>query len=127
MGTGLALPRRKRGGFPPVAASSMRSALSRVLLSCACLVFVGSILIAKDSPKNADLWSLKPLARAEIPRGVCSSTNPIDSFIAEACREKGLAPMGPADGLTWLRRVSFDLIGLPPSVEDQESFLRDQS
>src|SRR2546421_2598194 len=127
MGTGLALPRRKRGGFSPVAASSMCSALSRVLVCCACLVVVSAILIAKDAPKNTDLWSLGALARPEIPQSICSSTNPIDSFIAEACREKGLAPVGPADGLTWLRRVSFDLIGLPPSVEDQESFLRDES
>ena len=35
--------------------------------------------------------------------------------------------MGPADRLAWLRRVTFDLVGLPPSVEEQENFLGDES
>src|SRR5687768_14610983 len=82
---------------------------------------------ARDAAKKEDLWSLQPIVRAEVPQGVTSSPNPIDAFIAEACREKKLSPLGPADKLTWLRRVSLDLIGLPPTIEEQESFLADQS
>src|SRR5205823_6404954 len=69
----------------------------------------------------------KPIVRPEVPRGVTSSPNPIDAFIAEACRDKSLSPVGTADRLTWLRRVSLDLIGLPPSIEEQEAFLADES
>src|SRR5438128_7672444 len=127
MGTGLALPRRQRGGFHSVPASSTASALSPVWVFCAWLVFVPALLCGTDAAKNPDLRSLKGLARPEIPRGVCSSTNPIDSFIAEACRAKGLAPMDPTDRLTRLRRVSFDLVGLPPSLEEQDALLRDES
>ena len=127
MGTGLALPRRQRGGFHSVPASSTASAASRVWVFCAWLVCVPALLFAKDVAKNTDLWSLKGLARPEIPRGVCSSTNPIDAFIEEKCRDKGLSPLSSADRLVWLRRVSFDLIGLPPSLEEQEALLRDES
>src|SRR5437016_10356388 len=73
---------------------------------------------ARNVAKKEDLWSLKPIVRPEVPRGVTSSPNPIDAFIAEACRDKSLSPVGTADRLTWLRRVSLDLIGLPPSIEE---------
>src|SRR5438093_6422018 len=89
--------------------------------------YVQELHFAKDVAKNTDYWSHKGLARHEIPRGVCSSTNPIDAFIEEKCRDKGLSPLSSADRLVWLRRVSFDLIGLPPSLEEQEALLRDES
>src|SRR6266852_1745953 len=83
--------------------------------------------LAGQVTKREDLWSLKPIVRPEVPQGVCSSTNPIDAFIAEARKEQGLPLLGPADKLTWLRRVSFDLIGLPPTVQEQDDFLADNS
>jgi hypothetical protein len=82
---------------------------------------------ASEVKKKADLWSLKPLERPEIPQGICTSTNPIDAFIGEAWRDKGLLPTDLADKLTWLRRVSLDLTGLPPGVEEQEAFAQDES
>src|SRR5213596_2845511 len=98
----------------------------RSLFLCGSLALATALVLAKDATKSTNLWSLKPLVRPEIPRDICSSTNPIDAFIGEACRDKGLSPLGAADKLTWLRRVSFDLIGLPPSVEEQDSFARDE-
>src|SRR5207248_2608850 len=65
--------------------------------------------------------------RPDVPQGVTSSANPIDAFIAKECRAKGLTPFGPADRLAWLRRVSFDLTGLPPTIEDQDEFLADSA
>ena len=118
MRPGLAFPTRQRGRLRLVPSLGV---------FCAVLVCAPVFLFAKDAAKKTDLWSLKPPVRPEIPRGVCSSINPIDSFIGEGCREKGLAPLSPADKLSWLRRVSFDLIGLPPSVEEQEAFVRDES
>ncbi|MCI0534501.1 MAG: DUF1549 and DUF1553 domain-containing protein [Verrucomicrobiales bacterium] len=82
---------------------------------------------SKDAARKEDLWSLAPVVRPEVPQGVTSSPNPIDAFLAQSCREKGLAPVGPADKLTWLRRASLDLIGLPPSLEEQNAFLTDES
>ena len=82
---------------------------------------------AKDQIKKEDLWSLKPIVRPAIPQDFTTSPNPIDAFVAVACREKGLSLAAPADKLTWLRRVSLDLIGLPPTVKEQEAFLADAS
>jgi hypothetical protein len=53
--------------------------------------------------------------------------NPIDSFILHTLEEHGLEPSAPADKLALLRRVTFDLTGLPPTPEEQAAFLADQS
>src|SRR5436190_14968900 len=100
---------------------------SRTLSVIALLVAAPVFVLAKDGGRNTNLWSLKPLMRPEIPQGICSSTNPIDAFIGEVYRDKGLSPLRLADKTTWLRRVTFDLIGLPPNEEEQEEFLHDSS
>ena len=78
------------------------------------------------TPKKP-LWSLQPVVAPQVPSGLVTSRNPIDAFIAEKYREKGLLPAAPADKLTVLRRVYFDLIGIPPTVREQEAFLRDST
>jgi hypothetical protein len=75
----------------------------------------------------ARLWSLQPVTRPAVPVGVTASQNPIDAFIAADYKAKGLVPVGKADKLTLLRRVYFDLIGLPPTIAQQDAFLADQS
>jgi hypothetical protein len=75
----------------------------------------------------ARLWSLQPVTSPAVPAGVTTSQNPIDAFIAADYKAKGLVPVGKADKLTLLRRVYFDLIGLPPTIAQQDAFLADQS
>ena len=98
-----------------------------------------------------DWWSLKPLRRPEVPviataqlgtggpvaEGEVDSgratgagkqpviRNAIDAFIVAKLREKGLAPSEEADRRTLIRRLSFDLVGLPPSPEEVEAFVAD--
>ena len=127
MRTRLIIPGGPNGWRRFVRPTDMAWLIFRSLFVGALLAVAATFTLAKDAAKRADLWSFKPLAHAEIPRGTGSSTNAIDAFIGEACRDKGLAPMGPADRLAWLRRVTFDLVGLPPSVEEQENFLGDES
>jgi hypothetical protein len=55
------------------------------------------------------------------------SDQPIDALIAEAQAEQGLRPRPPADRATLLRRVTIDLTGLPPTVEELRAFQRDRS
>jgi hypothetical protein len=53
--------------------------------------------------------------------------NPVDAFILTRLREHGLRPVPAADRRTLLRRVTFDLIGLPPTPADVDAFLADDS
>ena len=53
--------------------------------------------------------------------------NPIDSFILSKLEQKGFVPAPPADKTALLRRVTFDLTGLPPTPTEVEAFLADSS
>jgi hypothetical protein len=66
-----------------------------------------------------DHWAFKPLS-------VASGTRIIDTFIDAKLTEKGLHRAPPADPVTWLRRVTFDLTGLPPTPEEVAAFLKDK-
>jgi len=73
-----------------------------------------------------DWWSFQPVQRPT-PPNVPGTTNPIDAFILEKLGEKGLVPLSRADRRTLARRAYFDLLGLPPSPEEVEEFLSDDS
>ena len=83
-----------------------------------------------NAPERSDWWSLKPLVRPAVPASTLqrfnTSTNPIDAFIAAALDGKGLRPSPEADRRTLIRRLSFDLIGLPPTPKEIEPFLADK-
>ena len=70
-----------------------------------------------------DWWSLKPLAKPALPSG--DAAHPIDRFILAKLQEKHLQPSATADARTILRRLNFDLIGLPPTAEELASFEKD--
>ncbi|MEK6479909.1 PSD1 and planctomycete cytochrome C domain-containing protein [Catalinimonas sp. 4WD22] len=78
--------------------------------------------------KPEDLWAFQPVGEVEIPEDYLSeNTNPIDAFIHQKLAEKELKAAPPADKLTLIRRLSFDLTGLPPTPEEVEDFLKDPS
>lgn len=66
-----------------------------------------------------DWWSLKPLQNVTVPN---VDSNPIDAFIIAKLNDRGLAMSPPADARTLARRLYFDLIGLPPSPEELDTF-----
>lgn len=70
-----------------------------------------------------DWWSLKPLAKPALPSG--DAAHPIDRFILAKLQEKHLQPSATADARTILRRLNFDLIGLPPTAEELAAFEKD--
>jgi Protein of unknown function (DUF1549)/Planctomycete cytochrome C len=74
-------------------------------------------------------WAFQPLRDGAQPAVNKASwvRTPIDAFIFKKLDEAGVEPAPLADPATLLRRVYFDLIGLPPTQEEQEAFLRDPS
>ncbi len=78
-----------------------------------------------------DWWSLQKLVRPEVPRIEVKDAdwkkNPIDPFVLAKLQARGLVPSPKADRGTLIRRLHFDLIGLPPSPEEVEAFTKDES
>lgn len=74
-------------------------------------------------------WAFQPVADVEVPSNVrgLSSSNPIDAFIQRQLNEKGLTAAPPADRKALLRRLYYDLTGLPPTQQEIHAFESDQS
>jgi len=73
-------------------------------------------------------WAYAELHRPAVPTsGSGWARNPIDHFVATERESRGLPPAPETDRVTWLRRVHFDLLGLPPSPERIAEFLADDS
>ena len=80
------------------------------------------------SPKKDRHWSFRPIARTEPQPEKAGSwdRSPVDSFIRNRLEQEGLVPSSKASKKTLIRRVSLDLTGLLPSVEEVEDFLADE-
>ena len=78
-----------------------------------------------------DWWSLQPLVPPDVPRPQTDNAswkkNPIDKFVLAKLQARDLAPSPQADRRTLIRRLYFDLIGLPPSPEEVEAFAKNDS
>ncbi len=74
-----------------------------------------------------DWWSLQPVVRRTPPtvRHAALARTAIDAFLLARLEAKGLTFSPPADRRTLLRRVTFDLTGLPPTPEEVEEFVHD--
>ncbi len=86
-------------------------------------------MLATRAPADNDHWAFVPPRRPAIPRvnNTDWTRNPIDAFIAARLEQHGLQPAPRADQATLVRRLSFDLTGLPPSLERTDAFIRDKT
>jgi len=101
---------------------------------------------AWDDPRNPvarrwrgeriDLWSFRPLERPALPvvrgSGGAAATPDaasaaIDAFLAARLAERDLQPLPPADRRTLVRRMTFDVTGLPPTPDEVEAFVGDEA
>lgn len=93
-----------------------------------------------DLEKGRQHWAFRPVEKVQPPAidsngndataGESSEANkchPIDAFILRQLKSKGLRRMPAADKATLIRRASFDLTGLPPTVAEIQAFLADES
>lgn len=86
--------------------------------------------VTEAAVADFDWWSLKPLVRPEVPtverRENEVIRTPIDAFVYAKLAEKGLRAADEADRPTLIRRLYFDLIGLPPTPDEVLAFAKDQ-
>lgn len=88
------------------------------------VLVVGGQALAADVP---DDWAFKPVRRPEIPRTESSVSSPIDAFLLQKLAAVRLRFSPIADRPTLLRRITFDLTGLPPTPNELHEFLTDDS
>jgi hypothetical protein len=84
---------------------------------------------AFDISARARHWSFQPVRLPAVPavRNAAWARNPIDRFILAKLEAEGIAPAPTADRRTLIRRVTYDLIGLPPTPAEVEAFVNDKS
>jgi Protein of unknown function (DUF1553)/Protein of unknown function (DUF1549) len=110
--------------------------LTVVVLSFALLAGSGNAIAAdaatrgdRFTPEDRSYWAFQTVASPKLPavRDARWVRNPIDAFVLSQLEAQGLRPAAPADRITLLRRVTLDLIGLPPAPDEVEAFLKDSS
>ena len=87
------------------------------------VLFVVAVATAAANDAPANWWSFQPIARPKSPE----RDNPVDHFVRAKLSDKGLSLAPEADRRTLIRRVTFDLTGLPPTPEEVEKFVADSS
>jgi len=89
------------------------------------LLAVTALVACSPMTRAGDHWSFQSPARTT-PLAVKDSAwvcNPIDAFVADAHARHGVAPAAPANARTLIRRLTFDLTGLPPKPEEVDAFV----
>ncbi|HWB11793.1 MAG TPA: PSD1 and planctomycete cytochrome C domain-containing protein [Pirellulales bacterium] len=112
-------------GAPPLAAEQV-AAIRRWVEQGA--IWPDGLALKERVGLKGDWWSLKPLQDSHVPD--LESTwvrTPIDAFVLKKLHDQGLEPSAEADRRTLLRRLKFDLHGLPPAPEELDEFANDSS
>ena len=94
------------------------------------VVWPGARARRGSGARGADHWAFRPIATPTPPDLTTAGNGPganwvrtaVDRFVLARLREKGVHPVGEADRRTWLRRVTQDLTGLPPTVEEMAAY-----
>src|SRR5512138_176624 len=111
----------------------MRHVMRRPAAALIGLALWAGIVYTAESdtftPAQRSFWSLQPVKKSPIPavKNQQWVKTPIDSFVLAKLEEAALQPNPPADRLTLLRRATIDMTGLPPTQEEIQQFLSDQS
>ncbi len=89
----------------------------------------GATIGGIDLEQGRKHWAFQPLRKADVPAVQNSKwvRTPIDAFLLAALEARKITPAKETDKRTWLRRVTFDLIGLPPTPAEIDAFLKDNS
>tara|TARA_R110002095_G_scaffold161803_1_gene140243 strand:+ start:33402 stop:36650 length:3249 start_codon:yes stop_codon:yes gene_type:complete len=79
--------------------------------------------------EDRNFWVFQPVKQPQVPqvKAQAWSKNPVDAFVYDRLKKEGLTPASEADRTTLIRRAYYDLIGLPPTVEQINAFVNDPS
>lgn len=83
--------------------------------------------VTTSNRAGLDWWSLQPVKRPVVPVASLPGENSIDSFVQERRQQKNLEPAPLASPATLLRRLYYDITGLPPSFEEIKAFESDKA
>ena len=108
---------------------------SWLIVAAIAAITASSVLRAAEAPVPAGLarweefWSFRPVMRPQPPtvQNRQWPANPIDAFVLAKLEAKGMRPAARADRATLIRRLSFDLLGLPPTATEVRAFVSDPS
>ncbi|HEV8290849.1 MAG TPA: PSD1 and planctomycete cytochrome C domain-containing protein [Tepidisphaeraceae bacterium] len=84
----------------------------------------------QDGAKWEIHWAYRPITRPPLPtiaNRKSQTANPIDLFILHELEKRNIAPSPPADPYTLIKRLYYDLLGLPPSLDEADRFAADPS
>src|SRR5438445_7483292 len=100
---------------------------ARSSASCWGAALVLAFPLPSFSADKAEFWSFKPAEKPVLPiiKNHAWPRNPVDLFVLAKLEQNQLHPSAPADRRTLIRRLFFDLTGLPPAPADVDGFLRD--
>jgi hypothetical protein len=92
---------------------------------------ISAVAVAAPVERGRDLWSLVAPVRPPVPPVSAAhggaAVHPIDAFILAELEARGIEPNPPADKPTLIRRASFTLAGLPPTPDEIDAFVADDS
>src|SRR6266487_2164175 len=104
---------------------------NRPRLLFAMFALFGVVARPQDTapPARNEHWAFKPAVRTAVPaaKNRAWPRNPIDQFVLAKLEAEKLTPSTEADRVTLIRRLSFDLIGLPPTAEEVQQFVSDKN
>jgi hypothetical protein len=127
---GLRSPRTADGTWVAYMPCRCRVLVRRASCRLASLLLLTVLAVpGRTAEPSAPAWPFVPVRRPAVPtvRHGDWVSNPIDAFVLARLEQAGLLPNPPADRLTLLRRVTFDLTGLLPTPAEREAFLADHS
>ncbi|MBW3625926.1 MAG: PSD1 and planctomycete cytochrome C domain-containing protein, partial [Armatimonadetes bacterium] len=111
--------------MPPNAAPLPRETIEMIRL----WIDQGAEWPEKPADPTHGHWAYRPVKRPPVPpvKSKAGVRNPVDAFVLARLEKEKLSPSPEAEKAVLLRRVSLDLIGLPPSVPELDAFLTDKS
>ena len=122
----LSMPPRKKGA--KLSDTQIATLEQWIKMGAPAPVGAGGAKLTGLSDKARGHWAFQPVREVSVPTKLSNSAwcqNEVDAFVLAKLDEKGLVPSQAADGEALLRRLSYDLIGLPPTSVEVDAFSRE--